>query len=135
MSTRPKSRFALAAVAAVLLFEAVASWVSRATGWSHSLSSIGSLAIYTAVAFQAGRRFGVQLAVGVTMLTATAESTLGWAISWAIGPGRQPTVLARPGVILAIVLSALLVGGLIGFFAGLLGVWVREGGAYEEGTG
>ncbi len=130
---RPGWRFALIAVGAILSFDVLASVVSRATGWPYPAWGIGSLAVYAAVGFLAGRRFSIKLAVGVTMLTGVAESTLGWAISWAIGPGRQPGMLSRPGVIAGIVIAAALMGALIGFFAGLLGVWVREGDAHDRG--
>ncbi len=127
-------RFTLAAVATILAFETIASLVSLATGWRYSLGNIGSLAIYAGIGFLAGRRFGIKRAVGVTVTVAAVESTVGWAISWAIGPGREPAVLDHPGVIPGIVLSVVLVGGLLGFFAGLLGVWVREGSASERGA-
>lgn len=126
--------FTLAAVATILAFDTIASLVSLVTGWRYSLASIGSLAVYTGVGFLAGRRFGVKWAVGVTITVAAAESTVGWAISWAIGPGRQPSVLVHPGVALGIVLTVVLAGGLFGFFAGVLGVWVREGSARDTGA-
>lgn len=127
------SRYALVAVASILLFDVAEALVARASGWTYLPSNIGSLAIYAAVGFLTGRRFSIKAAVAVTALTGAAESTFGWVIAWAVGPGRQPSVLARPALAAGVALTVVVIAALIGFLAGLLGVWVREGAAHDDG--
>ena len=128
-------RYALSAVVSILLLDTIVAVVARASGSTYSVSGIGSLAVYAAVAFLAGRRLSVRLAVAVAMIPAAAASTLGWAIAWAVGPGREPAVVAQPALAAGIVLTVLLMAAGIGLVAGLLGVWAREGGPGDEAPG
>lgn len=129
---RSRSAYALVAVGSILLFDTIEALLSRAASWTYSPSDIGSLAIYAAVGFLAGKRFSVKLAVAVTALVGAAESTFGWLIAWAVGPGREPAVLARPALAAGVALTVVVIAALIGFLTGLLGAWVREGSAHDQ---
>jgi hypothetical protein len=54
-------------------------------------ATVGSWLIYAGVAFAAAQRASLPTAVVDTMLVAFVEATLGWRISWLIGPGRTPS--------------------------------------------
>lgn len=123
-----KARFALGAVGAILVFDVLASLLCHVTGIPYGWSSPGTLALYAIIGITAGRRFGLRVATALTMLGGGADATLGWAISWAIGPGRQPTVLARPGVMAGIVATAGLLAGLVGLSAALVDRWIARRG-------
>jgi hypothetical protein len=87
----------VAAAVAVVLFDSLAASVSVITGINYEFFFVGSVLIYAlagAVTYRfAGGSLGsaalVALAVGI------ADATLGWWVSWSIGPGR-PTFPMTP---------------------------------------
>ena len=57
------------------------------------------------------------LASGITSLV---DSTLGWYISWVIGPGR-PVVEMDSTAIISTIFFVTLLGAILGFIGGLIG--------------
>ena len=78
-------------VVAVLVFDTAASFASKGLGFSYGYASIGSVLIYAMVGYFAYRQWGVGRAVGAAVLVELVDATLGWFISWQIGPGALPT--------------------------------------------
>jgi hypothetical protein len=77
--------------ALVLIFDTIAALLSRAADISYARFAVGSWIIYAAAGYLAakfGRGGLVQLAIRTGVLLASTDSTLGWAISWSIGPGK-----------------------------------------------
>lgn len=74
----------------VVVFDALASFASVSLGFPYSYASIGSAVLSIAFAYFAARSFGfwAGLLVGATM--GLTDVTVGWAVSWVIGPGRFP---------------------------------------------
>ena len=72
---------------AVLAFDLIGSILSRAIGFDYTLLAFGSLVIYAAVGIFASRDFFLlgPIAAGIVGLV---DSTLGWYLSWVIGPGK-----------------------------------------------
>jgi len=101
---------------AVLVFDLLGATASRYLGFRYARLVPGSTAIYTATSVVAGR-FGpawVGIIAGATV--AFVEATIGWGISWWIGPGRPPSVLsqARMFRIVAFVTTTGIICGLVG---------------------
>jgi predicted Zn-dependent protease len=101
----------------VLLFDTVGATASRLIGFPYATLTIGSFIIYLALTHRAARQAGVLTAIAVGAVLGLVDSTLGWAISWAIGPGR-PT---EP-------MSAAPIAGTILFVVGLGATWGLLGG-------
>src|SRR5512137_2925742 len=106
--------FAALAVA----YDAVASAVVAATGWSYGALALGALGIQAVAGYAAGRRAGFLWALLAGAFTALAEATLGLAAAWLIGPGR--THLPNHVGFLVAVGEATLVGGALGGAGGAL---------------
>src|SRR5882757_4191122 len=80
-------------VAAILLFDLVASVASRALPFPYVRATAGSYAIYFLIGLLVARTAGsspVRAAAIAAGIAGLAEASLGWAISWQIGPGRLP---------------------------------------------
>lgn len=110
------ARLATIASAGILVFDTMASLLSRATGFEYGLFALGSLAIYGLVGAAAYRlRGSVGLATMVAGVVGLTEATLGWYISWMLGPGR-PTVgsMAIPAYIVTGVVTTLVIAVLAG---------------------
>ena len=128
-------RAALVAGLAIVAFDAVASIISRASGAPYTGFAYGSYLIQTAARFF-GRR------VGLTFWRATLlgtwvgfiEATIGWAVSWWIGPGRVEGGLATEmliGIVLYVAIVATVLGA-VGALAGGIGQSSeRRGGASD----
>lgn len=116
--------FALSCLA-VIVFDAVASVASLALGFPYTYAAFGSAVLYIAFAFFAARKFGFLAAVLFGFAMGITDATLGWAVSWAIGPGRLAASTLTLSVWLytatfVVVLAAMygLVGGGIGAITG-----------------
>jgi hypothetical protein len=104
----------------VVLFNLVASLIARRSQVSYRRFVAGSFAIYavtggTAVAF--GGLPGAALA---GMAVAFAEATLGWAVSWWLGPGRPPAELRNASSVSAAIVLIIFTGAAVGALGGAL---------------
>lgn len=77
-------------VVAVLAFDTAASFASAGLGFPYAYASAGSALIYAIVGYFTFRRWGLLRAVGAALLVGLVDATLGWFISWQIGPGALP---------------------------------------------
>ena len=93
-------------VAAVLAVDAGGSLISTWTGLRYSYFAVVSFAIYAAIGIIARRRAGsIRSSALAGLGVALFDTTVGWWISWFIGPGRVPTAASSPHlVILTVVL-------------------------------
>jgi len=113
-------RLALLSGVVILAFDIAASSTSRATGISYDRFAYGSFLIQAAAGFiarRAGFPFGRATVLGTWV--AAVEATLGWAVSWWIGPGRPTeslTVVGLAGVALFVIVT--------GTALGALGAWI-----------
>jgi hypothetical protein len=105
--------------ALVVAYDALASAVVAATGWPYGVLALGGLAIQFAAGRVGGRREGLLWAIVAGACTALAEGTLGFAVSWLIGPGRTqlPVVVAYPTAVAIATLGGCALGALGGITA------------------
>ncbi|NIJ77326.1 hypothetical protein FHT08_002409 [Xanthomonas campestris] len=116
--------FALSCLA-VIVFDAIASLASLVLGFPYTYAALGSAILYIAFSFFAARKFGFWAAVFLGVAMGMTDATLGWAISWATGPGRLAagTLTLSTWLYTAtfvVVLGAIygLIGGGVGAFTG-----------------
>ncbi|MES2304575.1 MAG: hypothetical protein V4558_03670 [Gemmatimonadota bacterium] len=110
-------RIVVIGIVIVLLYELAASLGSGPLGIPYYRAIYGTWLIYAGVALVAGRAMNsvgsAALAAGVVGLV---EATVGWWISWQIGPGRTETFsIAGAAVAIAMVtLLAMVIGAVVG---------------------
>ena len=80
--------FGVKAGAVLILFDLIASLLSRYAHIPYASFTLGSFAIYVVAGFLAARRFRFAAAPLVGTVAGLSEATVGWAVSWVIGPGR-----------------------------------------------
>jgi hypothetical protein len=106
----------------VLLFDAVASAISKASGVAYFDFVIPQLAMYVVMGCVLQRSAGMGAPTIIPVLiAAVVEATLGWWISIAIGVGRPPT----SHIGLTIFSTATVV--LLNVALGALGMWIGYG--------
>jgi hypothetical protein len=108
---------------AVVVFDALGSYASVRFGFAYTKLSPGSSIIYGIVGFSAGRTGALHTGAIAAAIVAAIEATVGWAISWYLGPGRLPVAQATPHRILSTVVTVSAIGAICGsagaFVAGL----------------
>lgn len=92
----------------VLLFDIAASLASKGLGFPYAYASIGSVFIYALVGYFTFRRCGLVRAVGAAVLIEIVDATLGWYISWQIGPGALPADQLTPPIIATTIMTVLI---------------------------
>lgn len=111
-----------AGIAAVLVFDTIASFASARVGFPYVYASVGSFLIYAAVGYAAFRLSGVGASVGAAVIVELVDATLGWWVSWQIGPGAIPEGQLRVQGIVVTVLGVLV----FAVVAALLGAWAAR---------
>ena len=93
MST-PVHRVGLLGMLAVVAFDAIASLASLAIGFNYEYSAFGSLLLYCVFGYWASSVRTILFASIVGALMGLTDASLGWAVSWILGPGRwEPGLL------------------------------------------
>ena len=85
---KPISRILVYGAIAVVLYDAVFSLASRTLGFDYSNASVGSYLIYGITGFFAARVLGWKGAALAGVVLGLVDATIGWGVSWLIGPGR-----------------------------------------------
>ncbi len=106
----------------VVAFDAAASIASSWLGFPYTYATAGSWLIYFGVGYVAA---GATRSVGRAALAAgivgSIEATLGWAVSWVIGPGRPPEGSSYTlGSLVVAVPLVVAVASVIGSIAGVI---------------
>lgn len=101
----------------VVIFDTIGSLASRKFGFSYSYLLIGSLLIYAIVGFIATKYNGLMFAPLAGGITGFIDSTLGWYISWAIGPCR-PAVEVDANYIFTAILFVVVLSTIFGLVGG-----------------
>ena len=94
----------LASIALVLVFDCAAAWLTRGNPAVYRRIWPAQFALYVVIGFVAMLALlDLRLVQIVGALTGFIEATVGWSITWRIGPGRVPK--ANPVSIGVVVLS------------------------------
>ena len=119
-------RFFALACAAVVVFDAVASFASLAIGFNYAHSVFGSAVLYVVFAYFCAKRFGFWRAVLLGAAMGLTDATLGWAISWAVGPGRPTEGTLAPSVFVLTAIAVVVLGALLGLIGGGIGAFANR---------
>ena len=103
---------------AVLIFDTLGALASNWLGFSYRSLAPGSFVIYAGAGFFEGWRAGWLGAAVAGAATAFIESTIGWGISWALGPGRPAGGFTGVGSILTTIVMVTVTGALFGLGGG-----------------
>src|SRR5579863_3550936 len=95
--TNVETRLIALGALTIVAFDLVASVASRAIGFRYGYAAVGSWLLYAVFGFLIGRRANVGSAAFGVAIIAGFEATIGWAVSWAVGPGRLPTGVPSAG--------------------------------------
>jgi hypothetical protein len=125
MST--KTQFYLAVAGVIILFDVVASFASRALRFDYTSLAWVSLCLYFASGYLGCKFHGLLGGALAGLVVGLADSTVGWALSSAVGPYvPSEKSNATPLLIAAVVTIVTLKATFVGFGGGLLG-WVIKG--------
>ena len=102
----------------IVAYDALASAISTFTGFPYGLFSVGSSLICLLFGFLIGRNSRWFFGAAAGAFIGLVESTVGWAISWYIGPGK-PTMELNGLMIVATIIFVVAVGAFLGFIGGL----------------
>src|SRR5262245_42187057 len=83
-------------VIVILLFDVIASIASRTFGFAYVRASVGSYVIYLfigAIAARSSANAPLFVAAVTAGIVGLVEASIGWWLSWKIGPGRPDFVL------------------------------------------
>lgn len=123
----------LVGAGAVILFDAASSAASIALKSPYVYAAFGSMLIYAGLGYLAYRIGGVRTTLGIALLVGLVDSTLGWGVSWVIGPGALPVSQRSAPIIVIAGVFAIATDVL----ASLLGAGVARvsGGRFESKRG
>lgn len=107
---------------AVLAFDATAAIAAETFDFSYSRAWPTSLLIWGGTAWAASRAAAeVRAGALAGLAVAATDATVGWSISWLIGPGMPDADDRGAGALVATVIAVALMGGAVGALAGFLG--------------
>jgi hypothetical protein len=118
--SRP-TRGVLYGVAAVLALDTAGSVASQAFGFDYATLTPVSIVIYAAIGAYVGTTEPVSRAAIAGAVVGLVDATLGWAISWAIGPGRP---LAEERITPLGLFNTAVFVAVLGAVAASVGAWV-----------
>jgi hypothetical protein len=119
-------RVLLVSAFVIVAFDVLGSFGSIILGFSYSSLSIGSFIIYVGAGFFAAKYGGIKAGVLGGTTTAFVEATVGWAASWAIGPGRPPDGYTGAGSVIFAGVAVIFFGALFGLVGAGIGKLVRR---------
>ena len=111
--------------AAVVVFDVVASLLSRSFAFSYSYAMPGSFAIYAMVGYLTARNSNLGFAVLAGAAAGAIDATLGWELSRLIGPGRRAGVQITPLIWFVTFWIVSMTAAFFSTIGGLIG-WARR---------
>lgn len=121
----PWTRVVLYGAAAVVIFDIIASLLARMTGVAYGSTAIGLIIIYGVIGYLAARAMPSKRLIAAAragIVLGLTDASAGWAVSWAIGPGRWHRGLT-PGWWIAIAIFVTVLAAVTATIGGLLAQW------------
>jgi hypothetical protein len=109
----------------VIIFDWVWSLLARCRGYSYAKLWWVSWLIYLTAGSMAAKSGSVRAGLLVGIITAGVEATIGWWLSWKIGPGGPPDTYSKEGL-LGIILRTVGIVMLTGASCGLVGALMYQ---------
>ena len=120
---KKRIQFVFIIVAAIVLFDAVASVVSRALQVDYAKLFWVSFLLYSAAGYFGCKYFDFLTGLGGGFVAGLADSTAGWLVSSTVGPYTSTAQLRYGPVMILFTVSVVSV---VGAFFGLVGALVRK---------
>jgi hypothetical protein len=120
---KKRIQFGLIIVAAIVLFDALASVLSRTLQIDYAKLFWISFLLYLAAGYFGCKYFDLLTGLGGGFVAGLTDSTVGWLVSSAIGPY---TSTAKQQYGLVIILFTVIIVSVLGAFFGLIGAFVRK---------
>lgn len=125
MSRMVVVKFLVFGVIVVVVYDTCTALISTLSGIAYSYFAFGSFIISLTFGFLLGRSTKWYLGALAGAANGLTEATLGWAISWAIGPGK-PEFETDTVTIAMIVILAIDIGAVLGFIGGAFSLLFRR---------
>jgi hypothetical protein len=104
----------------VIVFDTLGSVASRQMGFPYVRLIVGSSLIYGTVGYLAAPLVTMAQGGLAASVVGLVDATIGWAISWAIGPGRLPVGQANASKIMNTIVIVVGLAGVLGIVGGFL---------------
>ena len=124
-------RVALLGMAAVIAFDAIASLSSVGLGFDYRYAALGSIALYGVFGYWTGRDSSIYFGPLVGAFMGLTDATLGWLVSWIVGPGRLEPGALTPQAWLVVAAQVIAVAALCALVGSVVGRYVPKRGRSE----
>ena len=106
----------------VILLDMVGSFASLRFGFNYGILSVGSFIIYGVIGYAVMSASGrLRESIAAAVAVGAVDATLGWFLSWKIGPGEIPNAPLATIVVTALVVAVVIAGA-----AGAIGAWLAR---------
>lgn len=119
------TRIILLGAVVIVAYDTMTALVSAGFGISYGLFSIGSFLIYFLFGLLTALKSRWLVGALAGAVIGFAEATVGWAISWAVGPGKPPVDMDAVAIIATIAL-VIPIGAFLGLLGGLFSLIGRR---------
>lgn len=109
----------LIGAASIVLYDAIGALASLSLGFDYGWLVLGSTAIYAMVGYFSANKKNVVVGSLAGAVMGLVDSTLGWYISWTVGPGK-PEIDLDGTMIIATIITVTLLAAFIGMIGGFI---------------
>ena len=102
----------------IVIVDTLAALASKYLGFKYKWAMVGSVALYVATGWFAVKASPTPSPGMAAAMVGVAESTLGWAIAWRLGPGKSPTEKHMVAQVVVAVFGGALIAAAVGWLAG-----------------
>lgn len=117
-SMSPANTILFGGIAGILALDTLSAAAARWLKFPYKWSMVGSVAIYVAVGWFTALSSPTARPAMAAAWVGVAESTLGWGISWALGPGKPATMKNLKSQIFVGILGGAAIAAAVGWCAG-----------------
>ena len=108
----------VAGMVTIVVIDTLAALASKYLGFKYKWAMVGSVALYVATGWFAQLSSPTASPGMAAAMVGVAESTLGWAIAWRLGPGKSPTEKHMVAQVVVAVFGGALIAAAVGWMAG-----------------
>jgi len=123
---KDSTRIILFAGLAVLVLDTIGSFSSMQLGFPYACLAPISFLIYAMAGFFVARSASVWTSLFAGIIVGFVDATIGWAISWIIGPGKMPGVEFTTGMFIITAFSVVAIGAICALVGGVIGMLFRK---------
>jgi hypothetical protein len=109
------NQYLLVGIVCVLLIASLGAIAAKKLSFNFKNLRILSLLVYVSIGYFSGLNTGPVVTGLVCTLVGLVDSTIGWKISWLIGPGKLPDERNTKSQIIKTIIMVSLLAGVTGF--------------------